>query len=155
MPDNILVRGKLCYSPLPPFISTFAHPAHSSFAGSVCFISVLLGWRNPIGMNCPILDWEGTWLEQIAACQQGRLFAMLESLKTYEQSRIKQLIPWRGERISKKFSYGRITEFTSYIQMIRLVGCNMTDSLTRCVLRRVPCLPNLHTIRLCDVGEFP
>ena len=39
---------------------------------------------------------------------------MLKSLITYGQSRIKLQIPWKGERISKKFSYGRITEVTSY-----------------------------------------
>ena len=46
---------------------------------------------------------------------------MLKSLKTYEQSRIKRPILWRGERISKKFSYGRITEFTSYCKWYNYV----------------------------------
>ena len=51
---------------------------------------------------------------------------MLKSLITYGQSRIKQQIPWKGERISKKFSYGRITEFTSYMQQVNDKSENQT-----------------------------
>ena len=50
------IRGEFYYSPLPTFISRFAHPACSSFAGSVCTISVLRNKGNPVAMNCPISD---------------------------------------------------------------------------------------------------
>ena len=50
------VRGKLCYSPTPTFISKFVHPASSSFAGSVHSISVPRDKGNPFAMNYPIFE---------------------------------------------------------------------------------------------------